>query len=204
VRVPYGFSVIRLTPSRISLRVEELVSRIVPVTPRLEGEPAVGFHVAEAIVKPSEVEIRGPQSAVASVRRAMTDSIDVSRIQGLHKEMLNVGVENSSVRIVSPTRVEVSLNIAEITDVFTMRLPVQIDDTKRDVKFNPKIVHVDLIGPKTFFTQMGDQQIQVFLDVNGLKPGVYELTPRVVLDAKAQEKITVKDVTPPRVHVRIS
>ncbi|MCI0414335.1 hypothetical protein L0222_16280 [bacterium] len=204
VKAPYGFSVLRITPSRISLRVDEVVSRKVPVTVRLEGEPAIGFKVSEANVKPSEVEIRGPQSAVAAVRQALTDSIDVSRIQGTHTETVNVGVENSLVRITQTKSVQVTVNVSEITDVFTMRVPVLVGDTNAQVRFNPKTVRLDLLGPKSFFAQIKNEQIQVVLDVGALKPGVYDLTPRVVLDQEAQKKVSVKDITPPRIHVRIS
>ena len=204
VKAPYGFSVLRITPSRISLRVEEVVSRKVPVMVRLEGEPAIGFKVSESAVKPSEVEIRGPQSAVAAVRQAVTDSIDVSRIQGVHTETVNVGVANSLVRIVRTTSVLVTLNVSEIKDVFTMRVPVLVENTTAQVKFNPKTVRLDLLGPKAFFAQIKNEQIQVVLDVSGLKPGIYELTPRVVLDPEAQKKVSVKDMIPPRIHVRIS
>jgi YbbR domain-containing protein len=204
VKAPYGFSVLRVTPSRISLRVEDVVSRKVPVTVRLEGEPAIGFKVSATTVKPAEVEIRGPQSAVATVRQAITDSIDVSRIQGAHTETVNIGVENSLVRIAKTTSVLVTLDVSEITDVFTMRVPVSVGNTNEAVKFNPKTVRLDLLGPKAFLTQIKNEQIQVVIDVSGLKPGIYELTPRVVLDAEAQKKVSVKDIIPPRIHVRIS
>ena len=203
VRCPYGFSVIRVTPSRISLRIEEVVSRIVPVTIRLEGEPALGYKVAETSVKPAEVEIRGPQSAIAGVRQALTDSIDVSRIQGLHSETVSIGVENSMVRLVRNTNVQVTVNVSEIKDVFSIRVPVSVGKTDAQVRFNPKTVRLDLLGPKSYFSELKNEQIQIVVDVNNLQPGVYELTPRVVLDAAAQKRISVKDVIPPRIHVRI-
>ena len=204
VRGPYGFSVIRITPSRISLRLEEAVSRMVPVSVQLDGEPALGYRVAETSVRPSEVEIRGPQSAVASVRHAITDTVDVSRIQGVHSETVNIGVENSLVRLVRTTSVQVTVNVSEIKDVFTLRLPITLGETKAQVRYNPKTVRLELLGPKTFLSAFKDHQIQVMLDVSGLQPGVYELTPRVVLDQDAQKKVTVKDISPPRIHVRIS
>jgi hypothetical protein len=84
-----------------------------------------------------------------------------------------------------------------------MRVPVQVGTTNAQVKFNPKTVRLDLVGPKGFFTQIKNEQIQVVLDVGALKPGIYELTPRVVLDPEAQKKISVKDIIPPRIHVRM-
>jgi YbbR domain-containing protein len=204
VSVPYGFSVIRITPSRISLRLEEVISRMVPVTVRLEGEPPLGFKVAETAVRPAEVEVRGPQSAVADVRHVVTDSIDVSNVRGNHTETVNIGVENSLVRIVRTNSVLVTVNVAEIKDVFTIRVPIIIEKTNSQVRFNPKTVKLDLLSPKNFFSQLKEDQIRVVLDVEGLKPGVYELTPRVVLDEEAQKRISVQDVLPPRIHVRIS
>ncbi len=204
VRAPYGFSVLRINPSRITLRLDEVVSRMVPVTVRLEGEPAIGFAVSQTSVRPPEVEIRGPQSAVAAVRQAITDSIDVSRIQGPRNEAVNVGVENSAVRIVGSKTVQVSIAVTEIKDVITLRVPVTVSESGLQVRFNPKTVRVDFLGPKTLLSQLAPDKIQVILDVKDLAQGVYELTPRVILNPELEKKISVKDMIPARIHVRIS
>jgi hypothetical protein len=204
VKVPYGFSVLRINPSRISLRMEQVTSRTIPVTARFEGEPAMGFKLTESSVKPSEVEIRGPQSAVGSVRQAITDSIDVSQIKGPHVETVNIGVENGSVRIVGAKTVQVSMTVSEVKDVYTLRLPVSIGQTKREVKFNPKIVRIDLLGSRSSISEMKNEEIKIFLDIGTLQPGIYELTPSIVIDPRIQKDISVKDVIPPRIHVKIS
>ena len=203
VRVPYGFSVLRINPSRISLRIEEVVTRSVPVTARLEGEPPLGYKLSESKVTPPEVEIRGPQSAVASVRQAFTDSIDLSNIRGPYTEATNVGIENSSVRIVDSKPVQVYLNVTEIQDVYTIRIPISTDKIPAEVKFNPKIIRIDLLGSKTVLSEIKNDQIQVALDITGLKTGVYELTPQITIAPEIQKKVSVKEVIPPRIHVRI-
>lgn len=203
VRVPYGFSVLRINPSRISLRVEEVVTRSVPVTPRIEGEPPLGYKLSESKVTPAEVEIRGPQSAVASVRQAFTDSIDLSSIHGPYTEAANVGIENSSVRIVDTKPVQVYLNVTEVQDVYSIRLPISADKISAEVKYNPKAVRIDLLGPKTVISEIKNDQIQVELDLAGLKSGVYELTPQIILAPEIQKKLSVKEVIPARIHVRI-
>jgi YbbR domain-containing protein len=203
VRAPYGFSVLRINPSHISLRIEEVVTRSVPVTPRLEGEPPLGYALTQSKVTPAEVNVRGPQSAVASVRQAFTDSIDISTIHGTYSETTNVGVENSSVRIVGTNSVQVFLNISEIQDVYSLRIPISTDKMPPSVKFNPKTIRVDLMGPKTVLADIKIEQIHIALDVEGLKPGVYELTPQISFDPEIEKKVSVKDVIPERVHVRI-
>jgi YbbR domain-containing protein len=96
VNVPYGFSVLRISPSRVNLRIEQVTTRRVPVIPRLHGEPPEGYAVMESTVTPSQVEITGPQSAVSAVRSVITDSIDVSTIKGSHVERVNIGVEKNA------------------------------------------------------------------------------------------------------------
>jgi len=204
VKAPYGFSVLRINPSRIRLRIEEVINRLIPVTARFEGEPEFGYKVSGTNVIPSKVQIRGPQSAVASVAQAITDSIDVSQIRGAHSETVNVGVDNSAVRIMGAKTVQVSFNVSEIDDVYTMRLPISIGESQYQIRFNPKIVRIDLLGPKSFLMQIKNDQIQVVLDVAGLQKGVYELTPRVTLNPELQKKISVNGIIPDRIHVRIS
>src|SRR3990172_10867769 len=112
IRLPYGLSVLRVSPSRISLRIEQNVNRMVPVTVRFEGEPKLGYSVTQTNVVPPQVEIRGSQSAVATVRHVITDSIDISNITGSHVEFLNIGVENSAVRLGNTKTVRVSLTVS--------------------------------------------------------------------------------------------
>jgi hypothetical protein len=45
--------------------------------------------------------------------------------------------------------------------------------------------------------------VKVVLELDGLKPGDYEVTPRVIFDPQHEKMISVKEVTPQRVHVHI-
>ena len=204
VSLPYGFSVLRISPSRIHLRVEEVTNRMVAVVARFEGEPAEGYTVSETTITPSTVEITGPQSAVNSVRNVTTDSIDITGLKVNHTERVNVGVENATVRLGNIRDVTVSLKITEIRDLLTLRrVPVSVTGAKREVRFNPKVVRIDLLAPKRLLSQISEDNVKVVLELNGLKPGDYEVTPRVIFDPEQEKVISVKEVTPERVHVRI-
>jgi len=204
VQLPYGLSVLRITPSRVHLRIEEIVNRFAPVVPHLEGDPSEGFAVSQITVVPSQVEVTGPRSAVIAVKNVTTDSIDISGLRGSHTEKVNVGVDNSSVRLGSIKKVTVSLTVSEIKDLVTLRrIPVMIDGTKRSVKYNPRVVRVDLQAPKQWLTKISEEQVKVTLELAGLAPGVYELTPRIVIQDAETRNISVRSVIPERIHVRI-
>ena len=48
---------------------EPSVTKIVPVVPTVEGEPADGFVVGTVTAEPSTVEVVGPASALARLTR---------------------------------------------------------------------------------------------------------------------------------------
>ncbi len=82
-------------------------------------------------------------------------------------------------------------------------MPVTIKGTGGEVRFNPKTVRIEVVAPKRLFAQLSQEKFQVEIDVAGLKPGVYELTPRVVLNPEYQNTVSIKEVIPERIHVRI-
>lgn len=204
VLVPYGFTVLRISPAQIKLKLEETVRRTVPVVPRLEGEPPMGYAVTETTVTPDRVEIVGPLSAVSSVRQVVTDSIDVSSIRGDRVEMVSIGAENNAVRLGQNKQVTVSVRVSETVDLLTVRnIPVVITGSTRAVKFNPKVVRVDLQAPKRLLGDLSEKEIQAVVELKGLNPGEYELTPDIVFAKPEHNKITIMDIIPDRIHVRI-
>jgi YbbR-like protein len=204
VLVPYGFSVLRISPPQVKLKMEETVRRTVPVVPRLEGEPPLGYAVVHTTVTPDKVEVVGPLSAVGSVRQVVTDSIDVSSIRGDRVEVVNLGVENNAVRLGGNKQVTVYLRVSEVQDLLTIRNVVVVTaGNTRPVKFNPKLVRVDLQAPKRLLGEITEKEIQAVLELQGLNPGEYELTPDIVFAKPEHNKITITDVVPDRIHVRI-
>lgn len=204
VTVPYGFTVLRISPSRIHLRIEQVITRLAPVVPRLEGEPPPGYAVTQVSTAPAKVEIIGPQSAVSSVRQVTTDSVDVSTVMGAHSEKVNLGLENPSVRLGVTREVTVNFTVGEVRDELTLRrVPVSLKGATGEVRFNPRVVRIDLIAPKRILTALSEANITAELDVSGFKSGVYELTPRIVMKAEYQKSVSIKEVVPERIHVRI-
>lgn len=204
VKLPYGFSVLRISPSQLKVSVEEVVRRKVAVLPRLEGVAPAGYAIKKTIVSPPEVEIVGPQSEVSKVRHVITDSIDVSVMKSDTAKTVNVGVESNIVRLGHDKTVVVTLYVGEIEDMMTLRhIPVTITNAKGVARTNPKTVRVDLQAPKRLLTLATEENTAAILDVKELKPGLYELTPRIEFAPETAGKITVVEIIPERIKVRI-
>jgi len=204
VSVPYGLSVLRISPSRVNLRIEQVIRRLVAVVPQLNGQPAEGFVIANTVVVPPQAEVAGPYSAVNSVSKVITDSINVAGRSENLEETVNIGVENSAVRLGQIKQVTVSLTISPIQDVITLRhIPVTVKGNARTVRLTPRSVRAELLAPKNVLAKITEGQVKAFIEVEGLKPGFYELTPRIVVDGLEAKKISIKGVVPARVRVRI-
>lgn len=203
VRVPYGLTVLRISPTQVSLRIEEIESRTVPVVPRLEGQLPEGLTISQKTVTPTQVEIVGPKSAVNSVREAVTDSIDISSLKGDQLAKVKVGVENNAVRLANAREVTVLLRISEIEDILNLRhIPVTVAETERSIKVIPRTVRVDIRAPRSILATLNESTVHARIETKGLSRGAYELTPEIVVDVD-NKKISVQAVVPPRVRIRI-
>ncbi len=61
---------VSVTPDTITLTLEPLLTRTLPVSLSLSGEPAIGYQAGEAILTPDRVVISGPESLIQRVTRA--------------------------------------------------------------------------------------------------------------------------------------
>jgi hypothetical protein len=94
IRVPFGVTVVRITPAILNLNFERTLQKLVPVRPRILGRPAPGHEVAEIVSEPAEVRIAGPKSRVMEVESAFTEAL-VDRAETTVDEV-NIGLRPSS------------------------------------------------------------------------------------------------------------
>jgi YbbR domain-containing protein len=68
-------SIERIEPATVPLRLERRVEREVEVEPHLEGKPPAGFELLGVEVRPPRVRVRGPESRLAPLQKAPTETI---------------------------------------------------------------------------------------------------------------------------------
>ncbi len=102
VRAPFGVDVVQVTPSSIALFFEQSSSKIVPVLPVLEGQPADGFIVDKVTADPGKVEIVGPASALKALTSAVTEAVSVEGATKDVIESVTVGPADPAVRLRGP------------------------------------------------------------------------------------------------------
>ena len=191
VRAPFGVEVSQVLPATISLDLDNSLQRRVPVLPSVEGDPAPGFVIGHESAEPPTVEIVGPESHVRQVSEARTEPVDVSGARTRVRDVVNIGVADSAVRLVEPQSATV------LVDIVPAPVEKQIDDVavrtrnlgaRLQAQLAPKTVRVTVRGPREALASLGSGSLQPFVDLAGLGKGRYNL--RVQVDTAKDYGVT--------------
>ena len=203
VRAPFGVEVAQIIPSTLALSLEKSASRTVPVVPATEGEPAPGFVVGRISSDPPTVEVVGPESRLRQIAQATTEPIVVNGARERLRDVVNVGVADSSVRLKQPQNATVVVEIwpapveREVAGV-----PVRwrnLGAGLRAPKVVPPVARVTVRGRRSALEDLRGDTIEAFVDLAGLGPGQYNL--RVQVDPS--EDFGIGAIVPPVVAVVI-
>lgn len=90
VYVPEGVEVVSLDPSTLNLTLDRVITRRVPVSVELVGEPAAGASVGEAVIQPPAVAVRGPESRLENVTVVQTRPVTLNGHAQTFEEVVSV------------------------------------------------------------------------------------------------------------------
>jgi YbbR domain-containing protein len=200
VRTPFGVEVVQVTPANVSLTFEPSASKVVPIVPAIEGEPANGYTTGTVTADPATVEVVGPVSALATMTEAITEPVVVTDATAPVTEAVTVGVPDQAVRLREPqtTRVTVTIFPSPV-EWAVAAIPVDVrNDGPSKAQVTPAHITVHVRGPRETMGS-GAEAFEASVDVTGLRAGLYQLPVRVVPPAR----IGVISVDPPELRVRI-
>jgi YbbR domain-containing protein len=111
VTVPYGIEIVQVGPSTLTVEFEMSAIRRVRVEPDIDGRPAPGYEVAEVKSDPDTVEVAGPETALKLLQAAITEPVSVADQTRTVREVVTIGVPDSSLRLRSPQTAVVTVTI---------------------------------------------------------------------------------------------
>jgi YbbR domain-containing protein len=202
VRAPFGVEIAQVVPGTLSIELENLAKRVVPIMPPTEGEPAPGYVVGRITSEPSTVAIEGPESRVRRLAEATTEPVSIGGAHESVRDVVTVGVSDSAVRLSQPQSATVIVEIwpAPI-DRDLAGVPVRwrnlLPGLRAQVK--PLTVRVTVRGRRDTIASVQSESIDAFVDLAGLGPGRYNL--RVQIDSS--EDFGVGEINPQVVDVTI-
>jgi len=111
--LPEGVRITEIAPRSVTLHLEPVVERRIPVEVRFEGEPPEGFRRLNVAVTPEEVRVGGPESHVEAIEKAYTETISLAgQRDSITLPQVAVDIPDHKVTPLDPT-VAVRVEIAE-------------------------------------------------------------------------------------------
>jgi YbbR domain-containing protein len=194
VRAPFGVEVSQVLPATIPLELENSLQRRVPVVPSVEGDPAPGFVIGHESAEPPTVDIVGPESHVRQVSEARTEPVDVRGARSRVRDVVNIGVADSSVRLVEPQSATVLVDVVPAPVEKTIEdVPVRTRNLGNRLRATvaPTGVKITVRGARAPLAALGSDGVHAFVDLAGLGTGRYNL--RVQVDPAQDYGVTAID-----------
>ncbi|HJQ30826.1 MAG TPA: CdaR family protein [Pyrinomonadaceae bacterium] len=187
--LPDGVRIIEVNPRSITLHLETVVERDVPVEARFEGQLPEGFRAGAAQVSPASVRVRGPESHVRAVERAYTETISLAgQRETLTLPQVAVDISDHKVTPLDPT---VSVRV-EITEEQTERRFTNVAvRSPSGASVAPASAAVTLRGPRTIVEALRPEDVRLFVELVDDKP-----TTRLSLPPGAQGRVELVSTSP--------
>jgi YbbR domain-containing protein len=166
VEVPFGFRVVKITPSLLTINLERSLSKTLPVRPRILGQPAPGYEVEKVTSEPAEVRIRGPRSRVQEIESAFTEPVSIEGADATVEEYVNVGLEDPLLNLESEEgqEVKVVVHIRERQEQKTFdSLPVVVRG--QPARLSPSTVRVEVQGPERVLSELDPDDVRPYVNV---------------------------------------
>jgi YbbR domain-containing protein len=142
-----AIEVVEIQPSRVELLVDREVTKTVPVQMQFEVALHDDFELFEAILKPAEVKLRGPQTIVETVDEVQTQLVKVEENRPGQVET-TVGLVLPAEVESEPGRVVMLLEFREKQTEVNVKAKVGVPELAgREVRLHPESVSMRLRLP---------------------------------------------------------
>lgn len=177
--LPTGVKVEEIQPGRISVRIERVENREVPVRPQTAENLPADHEIYGITTIPAKVPVRGPASYINSLDYISTEQVDLAgKTSDFTAQQVPLNVSNPKLTVVDQTAVDVFVRIGEkrIERLFIVPVENMAENRTATVVF---------YGPKSVLNSIGKEDIEIEMSSSGSNAGKL----RVGLPAGIQDKV---------------
>lgn len=177
-RIPLdpAISILEISPSYLSVRLEKKVTRTFKVSVPYVGDPAKGHLALSPVCEPSLVALTGAESMVNAIDTLKTKPIDLTGAKEAFKKEVTLDLDNPLLFTPAQSIFIVTVPIQPRQGERTIPgLPIKLVNAGgRKVRVKPDRISIVVKGPEDALgTKAETDKIFAFMDLAGLKPGVH-------------------------------
>jgi YbbR domain-containing protein len=110
---PWGVSVLRLQPAKVTLLIDRLIEKTLIVKAVISGTPPRGFRLLSVVLDPQTISITGPQNILDGEKIINTDVIDISNLTDTTLKQVSLVLPPEISDLIGETVVTAHINIIE-------------------------------------------------------------------------------------------
>jgi YbbR domain-containing protein len=173
-------AVTSISPDQLSLDVDRMVTRDVPVHLAVQNEVATGYTISSVDISPPSVTIVGPSRFVDPLTAVNTEPFDLKGLTSDATGSVNIVPPDPSLGL-STGHVDAKINVVEaITDREFRAVDVEVKDSDFKYRVEPKQATVTIRGPAVKLASLAPKGL-AYVEANGLTPGSHELPLQVTV-----------------------
>ncbi|NQS70665.1 MAG: YbbR-like domain-containing protein [Desulfobulbaceae bacterium] len=141
---PRGVTVQRVQPANITLLVDQLIEKNIPLVAKTTGDPAPGFSLEGIRLKPGLIKASGPLSLLGKVQSINTSTIDVEGLTQTSTVQAQLLLDEALLQVIGETVVEAEILIKEPMTRRTVHyIPINLKQAEKTGRVEPAMVSVE-------------------------------------------------------------
>ena len=173
-------AVTSISPDQLSLDIDRLVTRDVPVHLAVQGKVEPGYTITSVDITPPSVTIVGPSRFVAPLTSVSTEPFDLKGLTSDTDRSVDIVPPNPALGF-STGHVDARVNVAEaIADREFRAVDVEVKDSDFKYRVEPKQATLTIRGPAVKLAGLAPKGM-AYVDAKGVAPGSHELPLQVTL-----------------------
>jgi len=204
IPLPRGISVLQLQPANITLSIDRLVQKQIPIHAVTEGEVSQGYKLEQITLDPDKIIVAGPKTVIESELALKTYVINLDGLNHSITLPVHLDLSPEFINLIGETVIVAKI---EVQDKFVKKtvskIPINVKDAGRPVIVEPSSITVVADIPENlvrdtpvpamlFRAYVNAKDIQQQRDVTVIVNGV---------SVPGHEPITIKSYNPLKVHI---
>ncbi len=173
--LPNGIKVDEITPRQITVKIEPLEMKEVPVNAVTTGQVAEGYEVYGQSVNPAKIGVRGPADLIRPLAMVTTEKVDLTdKNADFTARQVSINISNAGKLVPLESFVDVSFRIGEKRIEKAFSVPVAGDPKRK--------INVVLYGGRSVLTNTSADELSVEIvkDASGNEKPTVSLPPQLV------------------------
>ncbi|MCI5150129.1 MAG: hypothetical protein D3916_12195, partial [Candidatus Electrothrix sp. MAN1_4] len=132
--LPSGISIIRMQPASITLSIDKLLERQIPIIAMTEGDVAEGYILKGVSLNPDKILVAGPKSVITQEQTLKTYVINLKGLNHSTTLPVHLDLTPEFIELMGETTVVAKLTVVDkFVEKKVRKIPINIRDTEQEV-----------------------------------------------------------------------